>query len=99
MGCFPCPSSFAIDADPWAGYNDLGGDRMTPRELAFIRESADGFRAALSALTSSEGDSKLAEAMQMLQEPWEGPLHNRDIAYLAAMLIAWQDRGSPEIWT
>lgn len=26
MGCAPCPSSFAIDADPWEGYNDRGGD-------------------------------------------------------------------------
>lgn len=72
---------------------------MTPRELAFIRECAEGFRAALAALTAADGDTKLAEAIQQLQEPWPGPLRNRDIGYLAAMLMAWQDRGSPEIWT
>lgn len=71
---------------------------MTPRELAFIRQAAAGFRAALADLAGDNGDLKLAEAMQLLQEPYNKPLSNRDIAYFAAMLMAWQDRGSPEIW-
>lgn len=72
---------------------------MTPRELAFIREAAKGFRAALADLTGDDGDRLLTEAMQQLHEPYDKPLSNRDIAYYAAMLMAWQDRGSPEIWS
>ena len=74
-------------------------DKMTPRELYFIRSAADGFRAALADLAGDDGDQILAEAMAALQEPYTKPLSNRDIAYYAAMLVAWQDRGSPEIWT
>lgn len=70
---------------------------MTPRELAFIREAAKGFRAALSDLSSDDGDRKLSEAMQQLHEPYDKPLSNRDVAYFAAMLMAWQDRGSPDL--
>ncbi len=72
---------------------------MTARELAFIREAARGFRAALADLAGDDGDRLLAEAMAALQEPYDKPLSNRDIAYYAAMLMAWQDRGSPELWT
>ena len=95
---FPWASSFAIDADPWVDYNDQGGDRMTPRELYFIKSAATGFRAALADLAGDDGDRILAEAMAALHEPYTKPLSNRDIAYYAAMLVAWQDRGSPEIW-
>lgn len=74
-------------------------DEMTPRELYFIRSAAAGFRAALADLAGDDGDRILAEAMAALQEPYTKPLSNRDITYYAAMLVAWQDRGSPEIWT
>lgn len=72
---------------------------MTPRELAFIREAALGFRTALAELSGDDGDQLLAEALAAMHEPYDKPLTNRDIAYYAAMLMAWQDRGSPEIWT
>ena len=71
---------------------------MTPREMAFIREAARGFRAALADLSCDDGDQKLVSAMEALHEPCDKPLTNRDIAYYAAMLMAWQDRGSPDIW-
>jgi len=72
---------------------------MTPRELYFIRSAAAGFRAALADLAGDDGDRTLADAMAAMHEPYTKPLSNRDIAYYAAMLMAWQDRGSPEIWT
>lgn len=71
---------------------------MTPRELYFIRSAANGVRAALADLAGDDGDQTLAEAMAALQEPYTKPLCNRDIAYYATMLVAWQDRGCPEIW-
>ena len=71
---------------------------MTPRELAFIREAAKGFRAALSDLSGDDGDRKMEAAMEALHEPYDKPMSNKDIAYFAAMLMAWQDRGSPNIW-
>lgn len=71
---------------------------MTPRELAFIREAAKGFRAALADLSGDDGDRKLVSAMEALHDPYDKPLSNRDISYYAAMLMAWQDRGSSEIW-
>lgn len=70
---------------------------MTPRELYFIRSAATGFRAALADLAGDDGDRILAEAMAAFHEPYDKPLSNRDIAYYAAMLIAWQDRGSPDL--
>lgn len=71
---------------------------MTPRELYFIRSAATGIRAALADLAGDDGDQILAEAMAAFHEPYDKPLCNRDIAYYAVMLVAWQDRGSPEIW-
>lgn len=71
---------------------------MNPREPYFIRSAAAGFRAALADLAGDDADRTLAKAMATIHEPYDKPLSTRDFAYYAAMLMAWQDRGSPEIW-
>lgn len=72
---------------------------MNSSSLYRIQKTAEGFRAALADLSGDDGDWKLAEALQQLHEHDNRRLPSREVGYLAAMLMAWQDRGSPEIWT
>lgn len=76
-----------------------GGDFVNVSNLYRIQQTAEGFGAALDDLAGEQGDQKLAAAMQQLQEDSNKRLSSREVGYLAAMLMAWHDRGSPEIWT
>lgn len=71
---------------------------MHSSNLYRIQATAEGFRAALTDLAGDDGDQKLIEALQQLHEDSNRRLPSREIGYLAAMLIAWQDRGGDEIW-
>lgn len=71
---------------------------MNPKELGIIRRTAYGIRSALNDLSRDDGDQLLSNAMQRLHEHQDGPLTSMDAGYLAVMLMAWQDRGSPDIW-
>lgn len=70
---------------------------MTARELAFIRAAAVGLRRARADLAAPDADKHLAAALEQLFEDHPGPLGNGEVAYLAAMLTAWQDQGSPDL--
>jgi hypothetical protein len=72
---------------------------MGANNLGRIHSAAAGFRAALADLSGSDGDQKLAEAMQGLYDLGDKRISIEEAAYLAAMLMAWQDRGSPDVFT
>lgn len=63
-----------------------------------IQRTVSGFRAALADLSGDDGDQKLAAAMQAIHDLGDKPISTRDAAYYAAMLMAWQDRGSPDVF-
>lgn len=81
------------------GYNGLGGVFVNTSNLYRIQKTAEGFRSALADLSGDDSERKFAEALQQLHEDSNKRLSSLEVGYLAAMLIAWQDRGSPEIWT
>lgn len=72
---------------------------MTQKDLNIIRSTAKGFSEALDLLSSDYGDAALSEALCQLQEPGPKVLRSRDIGYLAAMYLAWQQRGCPDLLT
>lgn len=77
----------------------LGGVFVNTSNLYRIQKTAEGFRSALADLSGDDGDQILTETLQQLHEDNNKRLSSREVGYLAAMLMAWQDRGSPEIWT
>ena len=71
---------------------------MTGRELAFVRSAARGLRLAQQRL--AEDPAKwMQEAIESMAEERTAPLSNADVAYLAAMQIAWEDAGRPDYFT
>ena len=72
---------------------------MGVNNLGRVQSAAAGFRAALADLSGNDGNQKLAEAMQRLHDLGDQRISIQDAAYLAAMLMAWQDRGSPDVFT
>lgn len=72
---------------------------MNQKELNIIRATAQGFAQALDALRSDQGDALLSAALCDLQEPYAKSLRSVDVGYYAAMLLAWQQRGSPDLFT
>lgn len=72
---------------------------MSANNLSRIQRTASGFRAALADLSGNDGDRKLAEAMQALHDLDSKPISTKDAAYFAVMLMAWQERGSPDFFT
>lgn len=72
---------------------------MSVNNLGRIQSAAVGFRTALADLSGNDGERKLAEAMQRLHDLGDKRISIQDAAYLAAMLMAWQDRGSPDVFT
>ena len=98
MAAFRALSASLLTFAALVRYNGLGGDSLNSSNLYRIQNTAVGFRTALADLVSDDGDRKMAEAMQQLHEHDTRRLSSREVGYLAAMFIAWQDRGSPEIW-
>lgn len=71
---------------------------MTGREMGFIKAAARGLRLAQQQL--ADNPSKyLQEAMEAMAEELTAPLSNADVAYFAAMLLAWEDAGRPDYFT
>lgn len=99
-GCVPCPSSFAIDLLGPLRYNDrIGGDDMTGRELGFIKAAARGLRLAREKLTGPDAAHELERAVNAMADDAAQALSNHDIAFFAAMLVAWEDAGKPDFFT
>ena len=71
---------------------------MGTNNLGRIQRTASGFRAALADLSREDGDWKLSAAMQTIHDLGDKPISTKDAAYLAAMLMAWQDRGCPDVF-
>ena len=72
---------------------------MTQKDLNIIHATAKGFSEALDLLSSDYGDVALSEALCRMQEPGPKVLRSREIGYLAAMYLAWQQRGRPDVFT
>ena len=71
---------------------------MNPKELGIIRNTAAGFRRALAALSADDGDAALAAAVNDLAEHLDVPLSSELAGYYAAMLLAWEERGRPDLF-
>ena len=71
---------------------------MTSRKQAFIRSAAKGLRLAQQHL--AENPAKyIQEAMETMAGEDDGkPISNHDVAYFAAMLLAWEDAGRPDFF-
>lgn len=72
---------------------------MNPKELGIIRNTAAGFRRALAELSGDQGDAALAAAVNDLCEHLDKPLSSELAGYYAAMYLAWQERGRPDLFT
>lgn len=72
---------------------------MTSRELAFIRSAQQGLRAAQVALSGADHLEHIRIVIEQTFENAEHPLTNREVAYMAAMLNAWEDLGKPDLLT
>lgn len=72
---------------------------MNPKELGIIRATAAGFRRALAELSSEQGDAALASAMNDMADYLAEPLSSELAGYYAAMFLAWQERGCPDLLT
>jgi hypothetical protein len=72
---------------------------MTQKDLNIIQATAKGFSEALDLLSSDYGDAALSEALCRMQEPSPKVLRSREIGYLAAMFLAWKQRGCPDLLT
>lgn len=70
---------------------------MNPKELGMIRNAAAGFRRALAELSGADGDAALSAAICDFSEHMAQPLTGELVGYYAAMLIAWQERGCPDV--
>lgn len=71
---------------------------MTGRELGFIRAAARGLRQAHQQLAENP-DKYIQEAMETMAGDYSKPLGNSEVAYFAAMLLAWEDAGKPDFFT
>lgn len=71
---------------------------MTGREMGFIRSAARGLRMAQQQLAENPA-RYIQEAMEAMSEDRAAPLTNSDVAYFAAMLLAWEDAGRPDFFT
>lgn len=72
---------------------------MTQKDLNIIHATAKGFAQALEMLRSDYGDHALSDALCQMQEPGPRVLRSADIGYYAAMFLAWQERGRPDVFT
>ena len=70
---------------------------MNPKELGIIRNTAAGFRRALAELSGDQGDAALAAAVNDFHEYLARPLSAELTGYYAAMFLAWQERGCPDL--
>ena len=71
---------------------------MTGREMGFIRAAARGLRQAQQQL-AEEPEKYIREAMETMSEDYSQRLGNTEVAYFAAMLLAWEDAGKPDCFT
>ena len=72
---------------------------MNTKELGIIRNTAAGFRRALNELSGDGGDAALAAAINDLHEHLDRPLSSELAGYYAAMFLAWQEHGCPDLTT
>lgn len=72
---------------------------MNPKELSIIRNTAAGFRRALAELSGDHGDAALAAAINDMGDRLDRPLSSELAGYYAAMFLAWQQRGCPDLFT
>lgn len=70
---------------------------MTKRELDFIHSAVRGLSRARRDLAGPDADSCMADVIEQLYDTHPTPLTNEEIAYMAAMVLAWTDRGSPDL--
>ena len=68
---------------------------MTPREMGFIKAAARGLRLAQKHLQEDPA-TWMEKAMNTMADEAAGAISNHDIAYFAAMLVAWEDAGRPD---
>lgn len=71
---------------------------MTGREMGFVRAAARGLRQAQQQLAENP-EKYIREAMEVMAEEYQKPLGNSEVAYFAAMLLAWEDAGRPDFFT
>ena len=69
---------------------------MTARELGFIRTAASGLRLAQQHLKENP-DKYMADALELMAADFDNHISNHDIAYFAAILVAWEDLGKPDL--
>jgi len=72
---------------------------VTNRELAFVNQAVEGMRQARADLAVPDPTRPLAAALESLFAEHPKPLRNREIGYLAYMVMVWQDMGSPDLLT
>ena len=72
---------------------------MNAKEMGIIRNTAAGFRRALAELSGDSGDAALAAAVNDFYEYLDKPLSSELSGYYAAMFLAWQERGCPDLIT
>ena len=68
---------------------------MTAREMGFIKTAARGLRLAQEHLKDDPA-AWMEKAMNAMADEAAGAISNHDIAYFAAMLVAWEDAGKPD---
>lgn len=71
---------------------------MTAREMGFIKAAARGLRLARKQL-AGDPVRAVALAMESMANPLPDPITNQEIAFYAAMLLAWEDMGKPDMFS
>lgn len=71
---------------------------MTAREMGFIRAAAAGLRLAQRHL-QEDPEKYMADSLELMAADFDNHISNHDIAYFAAILVAWEDMGKPDLLT
>lgn len=80
-------------------YTDQGGETMTQRQLNMIQAMEQGIQLAREELRGPGAERAIAAALEefISDEPVSMSLGRT--AYITALLIAWKDRGCPDLLT
>ena len=70
---------------------------MTQRQLNMIQAIQDGIRLARQELTGPGSDRALSVVLDEFLDDGPRTMSLAAAAYYAAMLMAWQDRGCPDL--
>lgn len=97
--CLGAPS-FAIEIAGGVRYNDTqGGDSVNQRQLNMIQACQEGIEQARRDLMGPGSERVMRETLEEIGSEEPCSMGLAKAAYIAAMFIAWKDRGSPDIFT